>query len=275
MFNLIRTIVFMLIPFSVFVIIVARSKKNSSEEEEYLESILKKRNEEEKGFLLKRNDSINLFLSQYGAEYNLGINRAWQFVALKSFCSIGVILISSQVISIPFALICGVLGYMFPTILVKLMNNSDNESMVTDLKAIYDTLRIQQSAGIFISNSLTDCYLVIKNKRLKKAMKEVSGEILAERDIAKAINSLSVKFRNDYIDEFVTIVTQSVQTGQLTKILEEISKQMIGIEEIINVRRENAIDRKLTTIIILIFIGIFAAALYGLGVRGLGSVSNL
>lgn len=275
MLNIIRVVTFILIPILVFIIIIASRREEVSEEEEYLTNILRKRNDGEKGFLLKRADNINLFLSQYGAGYNLGISIAWQFILLKLLCSLGIILIFSQFVNITFALLCGALGYMFPVILVKAMNNSDNENMVTDLKAIYDTLRIQQSAGIFISNALTDCYLVIKNKRLKMAMKEVSGKILAERDIEKAISLLSVKFRNDYIDEFVTIITQSVQTGQLTKILEEISKQMINIEEIINIRKENAVDRKVTTIMILIFIGIFAAAIYGLGVSGMGSISSL
>lgn len=261
-----------IIPALAFGIVIVGRRRDRSEEREYLSDVLKGRGAIKGSYIKKKADETNLFLSQYGAEYNLGIRRIWQYATLKIFCAICTFVTALQLMSPIFSFICGIFGYMFPTMLIKSLNKSNNEKMFGDLKALYDTLRIQQSAGIYITNAILDCYLVVKNRRLKSALRQISGDILSEKDIAKAVSTLSLKFRNDYIDEFVTIISQSVQTGQMVKILEEINRQMINIEDVMNGRREAAIDRRMMIIQVLMFIGILAAAIYGLAVSGAASV---
>lgn len=216
----------------------------------------------------------NKYLIRYGADYNLGIKRAWQFFLLKILTFAAVYLLGLKITNSAVALAAGILGFFAPNMLVQKMNDMDNDEMFGDLKAIYDTLRIQQSAGVYITNALMDCYLMVRNKRLKTAMKELSRNIVSEKDISKALNILSEKFRNDYIDELVVSVNQSVQTGQITKILEEINKQMLHIEENINIKKEKSVERTMTMIEILLYVGILGIALYGLAVSASTSIYN-
>lgn len=272
--EMIRFAMLLIIPVIVFAVIITGRKRDLSDEQEYLLGILKSRGGGKNKYIARKTDEMNLFLSQYGAEYNLGISRVWQFMALKFICMAGVFITALQLLNPIFSFMCSIFGYLFPNFLVRMLNKADNENMFSDLKALYDTLRIQQSAGIYITNAILDCYLVVKSKRLKSALKQVSSDILSDKDIVRAVSTLTVKFRNDYIDEFVTIISQSVQTGQMIKILEEINKQMMNIEDVMNGRKEAAIDRKMMIIQILLFIGILAAAVYGLAVSGAESVYN-
>lgn len=227
-----------------------------------------------KGKIERKIIETNKYLIRYGADYNLGIKKAWQFLVLKILSFAVVYLLGLKITNSTVALAAGILGFFAPNMLVKSLNEMDNDEMFGDLKAIYDTLRIQQSAGVYITNALMDCYLMVRNKRLKTAMKELSRNIVSEKDISKALNILSEKFRNDYIDELVVSVNQSVKTGQITKILEEINKQMLHIEENINIKKEKSVERTMTMIEILLYVGILGIALYGLAVSASTSIYN-
>ena len=45
------------------------------------------------------------------------------------------------------------------------------------------TLKIQTKAGVFLSYSLSECYLIVKNARLKAAMLEMTNKIVIKNDV--------------------------------------------------------------------------------------------
>lgn len=273
--KVIKTILYVTIPLCIFLIGIFNKKQDRSEVEEYLLNVIQKKGTYENKYLRQKIDKLNLFLSQHGADFNLGISKIWQYIALRLFIALGIFLVSNEILNIWFSIALGIIGLYVPDVIVKELNKSDNEKMFQDLKAVYDTLRIQTSAGIYVTNALMDCYLVVKNKRLKKALKQLSIDIIGDRDIDRAVNSLSVKFHNDYIDEFVTIITQFIQTGQLVKVLEELNKQMINIEDLMNQKRESKVERKMLTIVLLFFVGILAIAIYGLAANASFSINSM
>ena len=220
-------------------------------------------------------DKIEGYLIRYGAGFNMGIKKVWQYYLIKLAASLICMFIASHFVRKNWLLCFGLVGYIAVDILIREMNKMDNDEMFADLKTLYDTFRIQQTAGIYLTNAIVDSYLMVKNKRLKEALKQVSKEIMSERDIVKAVENMSQKFRNDYIDEFVTVIVQSVETGQMVNMLEQINHQMINIEDVLNQKRESRIERKMLIIELLMFIGILAMAIYGLSYSAVTSIRNL
>ena len=261
-FDLIRGILTVVIPLLVFLILIFGKKDNSEEHQDYLLTLMENKSRNSK--LWNRYiEKMELLISRYGADYNLGISKVKQLLILKVCSMAFYIFVGSQVVGMPVILLIGVVGWKFPDIVIKLINREDNEKIFKDMKMLYDSLRIQQSAGIFITNSLMHSYRIVRCKRLKAALRSLSSDIMLDKDIDKALNALSTKFKNDNIDEFVSIISQSVQTGRMRDMLEQINKQMQNMEDIINQKRQSAVDSRMLIIMMMLFLGIIAMTIYG------------
>lgn len=259
---IIRGILLVVIPLLVFLILILGRKNEDEEHQDYLLYLMNNKNRESRLWNRYR-EKVELFISRYGADYNLGINKVGQLIMLKVCFMAFFALVASQVVSLPFIPFIGMAGWKFPDLIIRLLNKEDNEKIFRDLKMLYDSLRIQQSAGIFITNSLMYSYRIVRNKRLKAALKSLSSDIMSDKDIDRALNGLSIKFKNDNIDEFVSIISQSIQTGRMVDMLEQINKQMQNMEDTINQKRENAVDNKMLIIMMMLFLGIMAMTIFG------------
>lgn len=259
---IIRGILLLVIPLLVFLILILGRKKDDEEHQDYLLYLMNNKNRESR-LWNRYMEKMELFISRYGADYNLGINKVGQLIMLKVCFMAFFALVGSQVVSLPFIPFIGMAGWKFPDLIIRLLNKEDNEKIFKDLKMLYDSLRIQQSAGIFITNSLMYSYRIVRNKRLKAALKSLSSDIMSDKDIDRALNALSTKFKNDNIDEFVTIISQSIQTGRMVDMLEQINKQMQNMEDTINQKRENAVDSRMLIIMMMLFLGIMAMTIFG------------
>lgn len=259
---IIRGILLVVIPLLVFLILILGRKNEDEEHQDYLLYLMNNKNRESRLWNRYR-EKVELFISRYGADYNLGINKVGQLIMLKVCFMAFFALVASQVVSLPFIPFIGMAGWKFPDLIIRLLNKEDNEKIFRDLKRLYDSLRIQQSAGIFITNSLMYSYRIVRNKRLKAALKSLSSDIMSDKDIDRALNGLSIKFKNDNIDEFVSIISQSIQTGRMVDMLEQINKQMQNMEDTINQKRENAVDNKMLIIMMMLFLGIMAMTIFG------------
>lgn len=257
--DVIKAAVLLIIPVLLFLTVYMGRKGERTEQEDYL---LYLQNSRTAGRLKKRTEKLELYISRYGADVNLGINKAEQLIIMKAISVVFFFILANELIELKWAVVIGMAGWKFPDFLINLMNREDNEKIFGDMKALYDTLRIQQSAGIYITTSLMYSYKVVRCKRFKTALKQLSSDIMSEKDIVKAINVLSVKFKNEQIDEFVSMVSQSVQTGQMVEMLNQVNKQLINIEKAINKKKEDAIERKMLVIMLLLFVGIIAVVLY-------------
>lgn len=216
--------------------------------------------------------SIQKFLKTRGAVYMFGeMATPVTFLLVKMLAFLLLFMVGISFDSIPAGLILGVLGFFMPDILLNVSNSMDNDTMLSDIKCIYDTLRIQTKAGVFLSASLCECYLAVKNRRLKSALLELTNDISTRREIDDALERFNEKFDFGQIDIFCIVIRQSMESGRSVKVLEDLSLQMNDLQRAINMKEKEALNRKVQVIELMLFIGLLAVTVYSLGVEVISS----
>ena len=216
--------------------------------------------------------SIQKFLKIRGAVYMFGeMATPVTFLLVKLLAFLLLFMVGISFDSIPAGLILGVIGFFLPDILLNVSNSIDNDTMLSDIKCIYDTLRIQTKAGVFLSASLCECYLAVKNRRLKSALLELTNDISTRREIDDALERFNEKFDFGQIDIFCIVIRQSMESGRSVKVLEDLSLQMNDLQRAINMKEKEALDRKVQVIELMLFIGLLAVTVYSLGVEVISS----
>ena len=216
--------------------------------------------------------SIQKFLKTRGAVYMFGeMATPVTFLLVKLLAFLLLFMVGISFDSIPAGLILGVFGFFMPDILLNVSNSMDNDTMLSDIKCIYDTLRIQTKAGVFLSASLCECYLAVKNRRLKSALLELTNDISTRREIDDALERFNEKFDFGQIDIFCIVIRQSMESGRSVKVLEDLSLQMNDLQRAINMKEKEALDRKVQVIELMLFIGLLAVTVYSLGVEVISS----
>lgn len=217
--------------------------------------------------------SIQKFLQTRGAVYMFGeMATPVTFLLIKLLAFLMMFMVGLSFKSVPAGLLLGVFGFFMPDILLNVSNSMDNDTMLSDIKCIYDTLRIQTKAGVFLSASLCECYLAVKNRRLKSALLELTNDISTRRDVDDALERFNEKFDFGQIDIFCIVIRQSMESGRSVKVLEDLSLQMNDLQHAINLKEKETLDRKVQVIELLIFIGLLAVTVYSLGVEVMNSV---
>lgn len=218
-------------------------------------------------------DSIETFLNTKGAVYMFGtIANPVIYMLIKTLTFLLLFMTGVSVGGFALAFLLGVTGFFLPDVLLTISNSADNDAMLGDIKCIYDTLRIQTKAGVFLSASLSECYLAVRNRRLKSALLELTNDISTRRDIDDALERFNEKFDCGQIDIFCIVIRQSMESGRSVKILEDLSLQMNDLQHAINMKEKEALDRKVQVIELLIFIGLLAVTVYSLGVEVMSSI---
>ena len=216
--------------------------------------------------------SIQKFLKTRGAVYMFGeMATPVTFLLVKLLAFLLLFMVGISFDSISVGLILGVIGFFMPHILLNVSNSMDNDTMLSDIKCIYDTLRIQTKAGVFLSASLCECYLAVKNRRLKSALLELTNDISTRREIDDALERFNEKFDFGQIDIFCIVIRQSMESGRSVKVLEDLSLQMNDLQRAINMKEKEALDRKVQVIELMLFIGLLAVTVYSLGVEVISS----
>ena len=216
--------------------------------------------------------SIQKFLKARGAVYMFGeMATPVTFLLVKLLAFLLLLMVGISFNSIPAGLILGVIGFFMPDILLNVSNSMDNDTMLSDIKCIYDTLRIQTKAGVFLSASLCECYLAVKNRRLKSALLELTNDISTRREIDDALERFNEKFDFGQIDIFCIVIRQSMESGRSVKVLEDLSLQMNDLQRAINMKEKEALDRKVQVIELMLFVGLLAVTVYSLGVEVISS----
>ena len=216
--------------------------------------------------------SIQKFLKARGAVYMFGeMATPVTFLLVKLLAFLLLFMVGISFNSILAGLILGVFGFFMPDILLNVSNSMDNDTMLSDIKCIYDTLRIQTKAGVFLSASLCECYLAVKNRRLKSALLELTNDISTRREIDDALERFNEKFDFGQIDIFCIVIRQSMESGRSVKVLEDLSLQMNDLQRAINMKEKEALDRKVQVIELMLFIGLLAVTVYSLGVEVISS----
>lgn len=171
-----------------------------------------------------------------------------------------------MILGLQFNLFAGLallpIGYFGLDFIINISDKADNDKMLADIEDVYDTLRIQTKAGVYITSVLTDCYLVVKNKRLKSAFLKLTSDIAAKNDIDTALDDFRGKFRNEYIDTLVIIIKQSMQTGQAAKMFDDIREQIADIDAAMLINEKNSINSKIIFVQMIVYVVIIVVAVY-------------
>lgn len=155
------------------------------------------------------------------------------------------------------------LGLLFlPVILLTYLNRRDNERMLPELKLVYHALEIQTKAGVYITDALAECYGSVQERRLRKALLELAGDIVMKADTGASLEKLQGKFDNRYIDSLCIIILQAMESGQAVELLRDIGEQIKDMEEAVMEQRKAALDRKITLCQLGVLTVVLGIALY-------------
>ncbi len=195
------------------------------------------------------------YLRIHGAAFHFGkwMNPVSYFVLCLLTCLALFVLGLSQsvLLSIGGALI----GLMLPGLLVEYMDKRDNEEMLTDLNLLYSALSIQIRAGVYVTDALAECYSSVRQIRLKRALLQLSGDIVMKADLGKALLDFQNQFCNKYVDSLCITISQAMESGQAVELLGDIAQQIKDMEILTQNRKKQQLDRSIT----FYELGIFAA----------------
>ncbi len=213
-------------------------------------------------------ERIDKYLKNHGGYYMFTWLDPFTFIMIK----IGVALLAFLTVfslitsSIPLALFAGAVaaafGFFGFDLVLNIANDSDNDEMLADVKSIFDTLRTQTKAGVFLTNSLAECYMIVANARLKSALLDMTNKIIIKNDIEDAVKEFNEEFDSPYIDTLCVTILQSMESGKSVQILEDLSKQIADMQSAINIREQEKLDAKIQVLEMLIFIGLIGAVLF-------------
>lgn len=153
-------------------------------------------------------------------------------------------------------------GFFLLDIIMSRSNDLENEEMLHDIETIYNTIKLQTDSGVYIVNAIYECHKLVKTRRLARALLELTTEITGKQDIEEAVDHFKQKFRNQYLNILGNAVKQSMITGDTSKIMGDVSRQIDGINEAALLREENKKESAILLVDTLMFMGIVAAVMY-------------
>lgn len=207
-------------------------------------------------------DAVEQYINSSGLAYMTNYKMTpLMYIVLRIVLALFLMILGLQ-----FNLFAGLallpIGYFGLDFIINMSDKADNDKMLADIEDVYDTLRIQTKAGVYITSVLTDCYLVVKNKRLKSAFLKLTSDIAAKNDIDTALDDFRGKFRNEYIDTLVIIIKQSMQTGQAAKMFDDIREQIADIDAAMLINEKNSINSKIIFVQMIVYVAIIVVAVY-------------
>lgn len=185
------------------------------------------------------------------------------FVMVKVTAALLLLFISIELMPAVIGVFIGIVGFFIPDMIILYSNKSDNERMLSDIKKVYDIIKVQTTAGVYLTDSLSECYLVVKNERLKSALLEINNEIIARKSIEEAVSNFNNQFHNSYIDTFCIIIKQSLISGKKLQILEDISISIEDVQSAIYDIDKEKTDRKIQMLELMIYIALMAICILG------------
>lgn len=165
--------------------------------------------------------------------------------------------------------------YFLPVWLLIYLNNKDNERLLPELKLVYHALEIQIRAGVYVLDALSECYGSVQEKRLRKALLELAGDIVMKADVYDALDRFQLKFDNRYVDALCITILQALESGQAIELLGDIGEQIKDMEETVLERKKGALDRSITFYQLGVLAVVLAIALYACVTYMFGAASGL
>ncbi len=159
-------------------------------------------------------------------------------------------------------ILCALLGYFLPGLLLQYLDRRDNERMLVELDLVYSALSIQIRAGVFITDALAECYGSVAHPRLRDALQNLSGDIVMKADLDLALERFQGQFRNRYIDSLCITILQATESGQAVELLGDIAEQIKDMEITLQHKKKEQLNRSATFYQLGIFALILVLVLY-------------
>lgn len=213
-------------------------------------------------------ERIDRYLRTHGGYYMFSWLDPFSFLMIKlgaallGFLVVFSLMPNNLILAFLGGLGGAVVGFFAFDWILNIANDSDNEEMLSDVKSIFDTLRTQTKAGVFLSNSLTECYMIVSNARLKSALLDMTNKIVIKNDIEDAVREFNKEFDSPYIDTLCVTILQSMESGKSVQILEDLSKQISDMQSAINIKEQERLDAKIQLLEMGVFVGLIGSVLY-------------
>lgn len=202
------------------------------------------------------------FLIKNGASYHIGKTiEPIRYIAIQIvFSAMGILIGIKYHPLVSFVL--AIVAFQLPKLYIIYANKQDNEKILSEIKLIFNSLSIQISAGIYVTDALTECYGIIKDKRLKHSLKDLSGEIIMKSNVNDSLTKFQNRFDNRYIDSLCLIIIQSLESGQAIDLLKDIGEQIKDMEANLLQKRKGKLDRNTTFCLLGIMTVILSVVIY-------------
>ena len=174
-----------------------------------------------------------------------------------------------------FAIILAIIGFFAIDIVINIRNSADNNDMIEDIVNVSDVIILQTSAGVYITQTIIDAYLVAKNERLKSALLELTGNIKKTNDLCHSIELFKKQFDNEHLINIAVALEQAAGTGTSVQMLEDIRKPASNIQSHYFEKEVSSVQRITMGLQIFVFVCIMLILSYGLFVGLQGSLSDL
>lgn len=204
----------------------------------------------------QRYEAKKIYLSQIGAAYLIGrpvLPEEYLLLQISLAVLFGLL---GGVSFGGIGLLGSVVGFFAPPVLLHVLNDRDNKRILRDIKGIYDTILIKTQGGMFLTSAIMECYRHTRNRRLKRALYEMTGQIIARCDLMETIDAFRVKFRNKYIDNLCIILKQSLDSGKTVEILQSIQDQLTDMQNAVNLQLRNRLNAKVMMVQMLLYLTI-------------------
>lgn len=212
-----------------------------------------------------RYEEKKIYLSRMGVNYAMGRTVSpEEFLLIKIVTGIFIAAVSAWSFGVAGGVAGWLTGYFGYDILIRLLNNAANEKMLPDIKCVFDTLKIKTEGGMFLTSAIMECYKNTRHPRLKQALFEMNGELIAKNDIGETIDNFGMKFHNKQIDILCIILKQSMESGKTVEILKDISDHLNDMQQSINLKAKNKMESQTLIIQLLMYVLIMVLCVYGI-----------
>lgn len=220
------------------------------------------------GFVRERNRNsgwyrrTDAWLQKNGASFHYGkwLNPT-VYLALKIILAFAGMLVLSG-LGWGYGMLLATVLFFLPGWMLTYLNRKDNLLLLPEIKLVYHSLEMQIKAGVYMMDAMAECYGGVREKRLRQALLELTGDIVMKADIYEALERFQGKFDNRYIDSLCITLLQALESGQAVELLGDISEQIKDMETVVLERKKGALDRSITFYQLGVLAAVMGVVLY-------------
>ncbi|MBU3173293.1 hypothetical protein [Clostridium estertheticum] len=213
-------------------------------------------------------------LDSYGNYFVFVTPTVYYLIKIVAILLVLLLIFTAKKLNI-FTFIPPVLAFIFIDVSYLIRNADDNEEIRNDLPKIYNILEINTFAGEGIETSISQLHEVVKNKRFKEKLIELSAEVLIKKEVGLALKNFEKSFTLIEIKSLCLGLRQSFDSGKNKDFLSNqrdiLEKRNLNKKDI-QTKRNNL---KFTISLLLIFTGVIGVLMFSFYLQIFSNISKL